>query len=145
MRHHFWCCGTPMRITQKPLCDWWHMFNAFVSTCAFVFHKIYEKYIMRRFDTGGLVPVSSLCGIVGSPPWFIKCLIGKTGNIWWVVYTNAKCMYYYKTRVYTILECVIVFNVCHVTSTWPFIYWWYIGANLGRTPHKEKNYWNTWR
>ena len=31
------------------------------------------------FDTEGFVPVASLCGVVGSPYWFIKLLIGKTG------------------------------------------------------------------
>ena len=34
-----------------------------------------------KCDTEGSVPVSSLCGVVGLPSFFIRYLIGRTGNI----------------------------------------------------------------
>ena len=43
-----------------------HMFNVFVSTCALAFLTTHGKNNMRKYDTEGLVPVASLCGIVGS-------------------------------------------------------------------------------
>ena len=36
------------------------------------------------------VPFASLCGVVGSPSWFAKCLIGRTGNIWTIMYIDDK-------------------------------------------------------
>ena len=97
-----------------------HM-NAFVSTCAVAFYTTQGQNKTRRFDTEGFVSVASLCGIVGSLYWFTKCLIGRTGNIWSVVYTNERCIYPSETRACTILECEIVRNVCHVNSTWPLV------------------------
>ena len=69
------------------------------------------RNITRKFDAEGLVPVSRLVGIVGSPSWFSKCLIGKTINMQWVVYIKEKCMHLSKTRTCTIIECVIILNV----------------------------------
>ena len=57
------------------------VFNAFLPTFSVTFHTTHGQNKTHWFDTGGFVPVSSLCGIVGSPSWFIKFLIGKTGNI----------------------------------------------------------------
>ena len=53
------------------------MFNAFMSMCAVTFRTAHGKHRTRIFDTKGFVPVASLCGVVSSPSWFIKCLIGK--------------------------------------------------------------------
>ena len=89
------------------------------------------------FCTECFVPVSSLCGVVGSQSWFTKYLIGTTKNILSVLYINAKCIYFPKIRAYTISKCAIVRNVCHVTSTWPFIYWWSGATNSSRTMRTE--------
>ena len=35
---------------------------------------------------------------------------------------NLKCIYYSETRACTIIECTIVHNVRHVTSTWKLIF-----------------------
>ena len=48
------------------------MFNAFPPMCTVAFHKIHGQNRMRMFYTEGFVPVASLCGVVGSPSWFIK-------------------------------------------------------------------------
>ena len=37
-RYPLWCCGIPTKIPWKPFCNWWHIFNSFVSTCAVAFH-----------------------------------------------------------------------------------------------------------
>ena len=95
-------------------------------------------YIWYQF----FLPVVSLCGVVDSPSWFLKCLIGKKGNMWWVVYINEKCMYYSKTRPCITIECAIVLNVCHVTPTWALISWWHGAVNLSRTPSTERTLWN---
>ena len=57
------------------------MFNTFVSTCAIAFFKTYVQNKTCKFDNEGYVPVDSLCGVIVSPSWFTKCLIGITGNI----------------------------------------------------------------
>ena len=46
-----------------------------------LFVKHVKKNRTRIFDVEFFVPVSSLCGVVGSPSYFIKCLIGKTGKV----------------------------------------------------------------
>ena len=45
------------------------------------YKTINGQKIMCIFYTDGFIPVASYCGVVGSPSWFIKCLIGKTVNI----------------------------------------------------------------
>ena len=117
-------------ICQDFFCDWWWIISAFVSTCAVAFCTTHGQNKRSRFDTGGFVTVSSLCGVVGPPSWFTKCLIGKTGDIWPVAYINEKCIYSSETRVCTIIEYVIAWNVRHVTSTWQFISWWYSAVNV---------------
>ena len=57
------------------------MFNAFVSTCAVDFRTTHENNKTPGFYTEGFVPVAGFCGLGGSPYWFIKYLIGGTGNI----------------------------------------------------------------
>ena len=57
------------------------MFNVFVSTCAVAFRTTHGQNNTRKCDTEGFVPVSSLCGIVGSPSSFIRSLIGRTRNV----------------------------------------------------------------
>ena len=134
MRYPFWCCVIPKKITQKSFCGWWRIFNAFPSTCAFCFFPTHGQNRTRIFDTEGFVPVDNFCDVVVSPYCFTKCLIYETRNMWWVVYINAKCMYSLEIRACTIIEFVVVRNVYHVTSTWPFISWWSGAANIGYTP-----------
>ena len=119
------------------------MFNEFVPTCEVAFRTTHIKNKICWFDTEGFVPVSSLCGVVGSPYWFTKCLIGRTEDIWPVVYMNRRFIYTSKTCACTIIECEIVNNVCHITSTWPFISWWYGPANDSHTTHTERPSWNS--
>ena len=114
------------------------MFNAFVSTCAVAFFTTHGKNKMRSFDNEDLFPVASLCGVVVSPYWFTKCFIGITGSIWAVMYINEKCIYYSETRVCNIIECAIVLNVRHVTSSWLIISWWSGAANDCLNPHIER-------
>ena len=52
---------------------------------------------MHIFDTKDFILVASLCDVSGSPSWFTKWLIGRTGNIWGVMYINAKFMSSSKT------------------------------------------------
>ena len=96
-----------------------------------------------RFDTEFFVPVTSLCGVVGSLSWFTKCLIGRTRNILSFVYINEKCIYSSENRACTIIECAIVCNVNHVTSTWPLIYLWSGATNAIHTPRTEIPSWNS--
>ena len=136
MKHPFWCWWIPTNIPQKHFCDWWRIFNSFVSTCAIVFRTTYGKNTTRRFDTEGFVPVDSLYGVVGPPSCFTKFLIGRTGNMWSVVYIIKKCICLPESWV-------IVCNVCHVNSTYPFIYWWYGAANVIHTALTEIPSWNS--
>ena len=39
----FLCCVIKTKIPQKYFCGWWHMFNAFVSTCVVSFCKTHVK------------------------------------------------------------------------------------------------------
>ena len=57
------------------------MFNAFISMRAVAFHTTHGQNIICGFSTEGYAPVASLCDAFGSQSWFIKSLIGKTGNI----------------------------------------------------------------
>ena len=41
------------------------MFKSFVSKCAVALHTIHGHNKTRGFDNGGLMPVSSLWGVVG--------------------------------------------------------------------------------
>ena len=66
------------------------MFNVFVSTCAVAFHTTHGQNKTRKCDTEGFVPGANLNGVVGYPSSFIRFLIGRTGNIWSVVYIKAK-------------------------------------------------------
>ena len=59
-----------------------------MTTFAVAFRTKYGQNKTHGFDTEGSVPVASLCGIVGLPSYFTKCLIGKTVNMWSVVYIN---------------------------------------------------------
>ena len=97
---------------------------------------------MSIFDTEGFIPVASLCGVVDSQSWFIKCLIGKTGKILSVVYINEQCMYLSETHACTIIDCSIFLNVFHVTSTWPLILWWSDDDNISCTTFTERPSWN---
>ena len=135
--------GFQKYIPQKPFCDWWRIFNAFVSTCAVAFHTTHVQNKTHRFDTKILVPVSSLCGVVCSTSWFTKCLVGSIVNIWSSVYINARCIYSSETCTYTMIECTIDRNVQHVTSTWSFIYWWSGAANTWCTTRTERPSWNS--
>ena len=119
------------------------MFNTFVSTCAVAFRITNGHNKTCSFDTEDFIPISSFYGVVGSLSWFTKCLIGITGNILSVMYFNSKCIYSLETHACTIVECVIVCNVHHVTSTWPFIYWWLGGINARHNPHTEIPSWNS--
>ena len=138
MSYPFWCCGIPTNMTRKTFCDQWRMFNAFVPTCAVKFHTTHGQKKTFSFDTEGFMPVDSLCGEVGSTSWFDKCLIGRTRNIWSVMYIYEKCIYLSETRACTIIECAIVRNVLHVNSTWPFIYSLSSDANDTLTPRIER-------
>ena len=142
MRYPFWCCGIPTDMPQNTFCDWWRIFNAFVPKRAVTFCTTHGQNKTLRFDTEGFVPVSSLWGVVGSPYWFTKCLIGRTGNIWSVLNINEKCIYLLETHAWTIIEYTIVRKFCHVTSTWPFISWRFGAANASCTPHTERPSWN---
>ena len=122
------------RYRENPFCAWWRMFNAFFSTCAVSFRTINGQNNTRKCDTEGFVSVASLCGVVGSPFLFIRSLIGRTGNIWSVVYINAKWIYASKNLACTIRECATVRNVLHVTSTSPLISWYSGDANVKWTP-----------
>ena len=139
MRYSFWCCGIPMNTTRKRFCDWWCMLNTFVSTCDF---RITWKNKTYWFDTEGFMPVVSLCGVVGSPPWFNTFLLAEQ-----VVYdqswTLMQNIYSSETCACTIIECVIVYNIRHVTSTWPLITWCSGAANNSRNPPTERSYWNS--
>ena len=106
------------------------MFNSFFSTCAVAFRTTHGQNKTCGFDTKGFMQFAILCGVLGSLSWFTKCLIVRTGNILSVVYINEKCIYSSETRVCTIIEYVIAWNVRHVTSTWQFISWWYSAANV---------------
>ena len=143
-RYPFWCCEIPTEISGKLFCCWWYIFNAFVLTCAFSLHTTHVQNKTCRFDTEGFVPVYSLCGIVGPPSWFEKSLIGKTGNIWPVLYINAKFIYSSSTRACTIIEYEIVCNVHHFTSIWPIISWWCGATNDSHNPRTERPFWNSW-
>ena len=143
MRYPFCCCVIPTNIPRKPFCDWWRMFNTFPPICAVSFHTAHVHNRTRESNTGGFIPIASLCGAVGSPSCFIKCLIGKTVNIWRVVYINGKYIYLSKTRVCSIIECVIFHDVRHVTSTWAWISWWYDAAKVSRNPRTENLSWNS--
>ena len=77
----------------NPFCAWWRIFNVFVSTCAVDFRTTHGQNKRHKCDTKGFVPVASLYGVVRSPSSFIRSLIGRTGNIWSVVYINAKWTY----------------------------------------------------
>ena len=57
------------------------MFKAFVLTCAVDFHTTNGQNKIRLYDIEGLVPVTSLNGVVRLPSLFIKYLIGSTGKI----------------------------------------------------------------
>ena len=144
MSYPFWCCGIPTKITRKHFCDWWRRFNAFVSTCTVNFCTAHRQNKTGRFDTECSVPVARLCGIVGSLSWFTKCLIFITGNILPVMNMNEKCIYSSENRACTIIQCAIVLDVCHITSTWPFISWWYVANNYIRTPRTERPPENPW-
>ena len=128
------------KYTPKNIFSWWCMFNAFLLMCEVSFFTTYGKNGTHIFDTKVFVSVASLCGVVGSPSWFTKCLIGKTGNIWWVVYINSKCMYSSKNSVCTIIEFAIVHNVNYVNSSWPFISWWSSATNVSGTIFTEIPY-----
>ena len=143
MMYPFWCCVIPKKRPRAMFCDLWRMFNVFLSTCAVALHEKHVQNITCRFDTEGFVPVASFYGVVDSPSWFIKWLFGRIGSIWWVMYINGKCTYQYKTRVCTIIECAIVPNVCHVTSTWPFVSWWSVAANVSHNTRIERPSWNS--
>ena len=56
------------------------------------------------------------------------------------IYIN---IYSSETCVCTIIECVIVSNVCHDTSTWTLIYWWYGADNENCIPRTERPSWNS--
>ena len=127
----------------KPFCDWWRTFNDFVSTCAVYFRTRHGQNKTHMFDTEGFLPVESLCGVVGSPSWFTIFLIGITVSIWSVIYIDTKCIHSSETRMFTIIECEIVHNVCHVTSTCSFISWWYGAANDITTLRTERSSWNS--
>ena len=133
-RYPFWCSGIPTKIPRNPFCDWWRMFNDFVSTFAIAFRTTHVQNIMCKWDTEGFIPVASFCGVVRSPSLFIRSLIGRTGKMWYVVYINVKWTYTYGTLACTIRECSTVRNVLQVTSTCPFVSCCYGAANVNRNP-----------
>ena len=65
--------------------------------CAVAFCITHGNNKTRRFDNKGFVPFASLCGVVGSPSLFYKCLIGITVDILSGVYINAKLIYLLET------------------------------------------------
>ena len=122
---------------------WWRIYKAFVSTFLVAFCTTHRQNKTHGFYTEGFVPVTSLCGVVGSPSWFTKCLIGRIGNIWSVMYINARCIYLSESHAFTIIDCVVVCNFRHITSTWPLIYWWSGASNAILTPCIERPSWNS--
>ena len=56
--------------------------------------------------------------------------LGRTGNLWSVVYINAKWIYISETLACTIRECATVRSVLHVTSTFLLISWCSGAANV---------------
>ena len=129
--------------TKKPVCGWWRMLYDFVSTCAVTFCTKIGHNKTRGFGTEGFVPVSSLCGVVGSPSWCTKCLIGRTVNIWSLVYINAKCIYSSENLACNIIKCTTVRNVHHANLICPFIYWWYGAGKSINTPLTEIPSWKS--
>ena len=139
----FWCCWIPMKILGNRFCAWWRIFNAFVPTCAVSFRTTHGQNHTRKYDAEGFVSVSSLNGVIVSPSSFISYLIGRTRKIWYVLYINGKRIYASKTLACTIIECAIIRNVLHVTSTYRFISWCSGSANVKWTPrvwHSSLNY-----
>ena len=133
-RYPSWCCGISTKVPWKPFCAWWHIFNAFLSTCAVDLRTTHGQNNMRKCDTKCFIPVASLNGVVGLPYLFIRSLIGRTGKIWYVVYMNEKWTYTSETLAFTIRECSIVRNFLHVTFTCPLISWFSVAANVKWTP-----------
>ena len=123
-----------MKIPRKIFCAWWRIFNAFLSTCAIVFHITHGKNNTRKCDTEGFVPVASLHGVVGLPNCFVRYLIGRTGKRWSIAYINEKWIYASTFLACTIKECAILRKVLHVTLTCPFIYWCSRTANIKWNP-----------
>ena len=103
------------------------------STCAVAFRTTHGQNNMHKCDTEGFLPVSSLNVMVRSLSLFIVSLIGSTGKIWYVLYSNKKWIYASKTLACTISECAIVCNVLHVTLTCPLISWCSVAANFKLT------------
>ena len=83
--------------TPKTNSELWLTFNAFVLMWETDFCTKHGQKT-RRFYAEGFVTVDSLCGAVGSPSWFTKCLIGRTGNILSVMHINANCIYLSETQ-----------------------------------------------
>ena len=133
-RYPFWCCGIPKKILWKLFCTWWSIFNAFLSTCSVAFLTTHEQNNMCKCDTEGFVHVAILIIVVGSQSPFIRCLIGNTGKIWYVVYINVKWIHASETPACTIIECEIVCNVLQVTSTYLLVSWCSRSANIKWTP-----------
>ena len=132
-----------MKIPWKLFCDWCHIFHAFLYMCAVSFLTTHWQNTTRRFYTEGFIQYNSLCCVVGSPYWFIKSLICKTGNVLWVMYINKKCKYFPKTRVCTMIEYAILRNVLHVTSTWLLISWWSGAVTVSHTTCTDRPSWNS--
>ena len=132
-----------MNIPRKPFCAWWPIFNAFVPTCAVAFRTTHRQNNTFKCYSEYFIDVASLNGIVVPPSWFIRSLIGRTGNIWSVVHSNAKWIYTSETLACTIRECAIVRNVLHGISTCPFIYWCSGAANIKLTPQVWHYYLNS--
>ena len=113
------------------------------STYTVAFCTTHGQNNTRKCDTDSFVPVASLNGAIGSPYSFIRYLIGRTREIWSVVYINTKWIYASKTLTCTIRECAIIRNVLHVTLIFPFISWCSGAANAKWTPrawHSSLNY-----
>ena len=89
-------------------------FNSFLLMYEFPFCTTHGVNVTCRFDTEVFVPDAIFCGVICSPYWFIKVLIGKTGNILWVIYINTKCVSSSKTCECTIIEFVMVRNFRHI-------------------------------
>ena len=119
----FWCCGITMEILRKPFYAWWHIFNAFWSTCEVALRSTHGQNNTGQCDTGGLVPVAILNGVVGFTSYFIISLIGRNVKIWLVVYINAKWIYTSETISCNIWERENLRNIIHVTLKFPFISW----------------------
>ena len=138
MSYPFWCCKITMNTPWKPFCGWLCMFNALLSMCNIDSCTTHGQNRTRGFDTEGYLLVASLFGLVDFTYWFTKFLIGKTENMWWVVYINANFMYSSKTNVYTIIACLIVRNVCRITSTWPLVIWFSVAFNVSCNPRTQR-------